>query len=256
MAGEAVAERIGRLASLVAGRLADLVLPPRCPLCRVETAAHRALCAPCWARLPLIERPYCERLGIPFAYDHGLGALSAEAIADPPAFGRARAAARYDGIAVDLVHRLKYGDRVDLAPLLGGLMVRAGADILAEADLLVPVPLHRFRLWRRRFNQAALLAAVVSRRSGVAHDPFLLVRRRRTARQVGLTRRERQENVQGAFAVPADGRQRIAGRRIVLVDDVITTGATAEAAARTLTRAGAEEVHVLAFARVTGEGVA
>jgi ComF family protein len=237
-------------------RGADIVLPPRCPACFARTATHQALCAACWNALPLIERPYCERLGIPFAFDHGDGMLSAEAIAAPPAYGIARAATRYDGIAVDLVHRLKYGDRVDLAPLMGRLMARAGADILARADLLVPVPLHRLRLWRRRFNQAALLARTISDERGVAHDPFLLVRQRRTAQQVGLSRQERARNVQGAFRVAERTGSGLRGRRIVLVDDVVTTGATIEAAARCLLRGGASNVDVLSFARVCGEASA
>jgi ComF family protein len=245
-----------RSALALVARAADIVLPPRCSACFARTSAHQALCPACWGGLPLIERPYCERLGIPFAFDHGDGMLSAEAIAAPPAYGRARAASRYDGIAVDLVHRLKYGDRVDLATLMGRLMARAGTDILAHADLLVPVPLHRLRLWRRRFNQAALLASRIAEASGVAHDPFLLVRQRRTAQQVGLTRQERARNVQGAFGVSEVARTSLRGRRIVLVDDVVTTGATAEAAARCLLRAGASNVDVLSFARVCGEASA
>lgn len=243
------AGRIGRIAA----RAADFVLPPRCLACLAPTGSHGGLCAACWAGLPLIERPFCERLGIPFAYDHGEGMLSAEAIADPPAYGKARAAARYEGVAVDLAHRLKYGDRVDIAPLLGGLMARAGADILATADVIVPVPLHRWRLWRRRFNQSALLGLEVSRLSGVPQDPFLVARQRRTPRQVGLSRKERARNVQGAFAVPEARRPDLKGRRVVLIDDVVTTGATVEAVARTLLRAGAGNVDVLAFARVAGQ---
>src|SRR4051812_8162516 len=106
----------------IASRLADVLLPPRCLACLAPTGSHGALCAACWTALPLIERPFCERLGIPFAFDHGDGMLSAEAIADPPAYGKARMATRYEGVAVDLAHRLKYGDRIDIAPLLGGLM--------------------------------------------------------------------------------------------------------------------------------------
>jgi ComF family protein len=230
--------------------LADAILPPRCPVCLAETGSHQALCAGCWATLPLIERPFCERLGLPFAFDHGEGMLSAEAVAAPPAFGRARAAARYEGASVDLVQRLKYGDRVDLAPLMGRLMRGAGRDILAGADLLVPVPLHWLRLWRRRFNQAALLAAAISAESRVPHDPFLVVRRRSTRQQVGLGRQARVANVQGAFTVPEAAAPLLSGRRIVLVDDVLTTGATLEAVARTLLRSGARSVDVLTFARV------
>ncbi|MDQ0396348.1 ComF family protein [Labrys monachus] len=231
-------------------RLIDVVLPPRCLACQASTASHAGLCVACWQKLSLIERPFCERLGIPFVYDHGDGMVCAQAIANPPAYGKARAAARYEGVAIDLVHRLKYGDRVDIAPFMGRLMAQAGRDILAGADMLIPVPLHRLRLWRRRFNQAALLAREVSRRSGVAYEPLLLTRPRRTAHQVGLSRNERARNVQGAFAVPQANRPAIAGRHIVLVDDVLTSGATSEAAARALLRAGAAQVDILVFARV------
>ncbi|GGC50308.1 ComF family protein [Chelatococcus reniformis] len=233
----------------------DLVYPPACVHCRGATAEPHALCAACWGGLAFIERPYCERLGTPFAVDYGGPLLSPAAIADPPVFARARAAARYDGIARDLLHELKYNDRPELARLLGRLMASAGRELVADADLIVPVPLHRLRLWSRRFNQAALLAAVVSRLTGVASDPAVLVRRKRTRAQVGLTRAERGANLQGAFGVPDEARPRLEGRRAILLDDVLTTGATVNAAARALLRGGAVAVDVLTFARVVRDGV-
>lgn len=239
-----------RLLRRVGSRLPDFILPPRCLSCRDTTASHANLCVGCWQQLSLIERPFCERLGIPFVYDHGEGMVSAQAIADPPVYGRARAAARYEGAAIELVHRLKYGDRVEIAPFMGRLMAQAGQDVLAGADMLVPIPLHRLRLWRRRFNQAALLAREVAARSGLAYEPLVLGRSRRTAHQVGLSRKERARNVQGAFIVPPVARPAIRGKRIVLVDDVLTSGATGEAAARALLRAGAAQVDMLVFARV------
>jgi ComF family protein len=158
--------------------------------------------------------------------------------------------AEYDATASLLVHRLKYADRPELARALGGMMARAGADLLAEADVIVPVPLHRWRLWWRRFNQAMALGSVVSARSGVSCDPFLLARVKRTRRQVGLTKAQRQENLQGAFRVPPEAKTRLKGRRVLLVDDVLTTGSTANAASRALLRGGAATVDILAFARV------
>jgi ComF family protein len=152
------------------------------------------------------------------------------------------------------VHRLKYGDRLELAKALGAMMARAGAELLADADVIVPVPLHRSRLWWRRFNQAMALAAVVSRESGVRCDPLLLAHVKRTRSQVGLTRHQRGENLQGAFRVPGEGKPRLAGKRVLLVDDVVTTGATANAASRALLRGGAATIDVLAFARVVTEG--
>ena len=173
---------------------------------------------------------------------------------DPPVFDRARAVARYDDVARKLVHRLKYSDRLDCAEALGTMMARAGAELTTEADVIVPVPLHRWRLWRRRFNQAMALARVVSRNSGIPCEPVLLARVKRTHSQVGLTKAQRQENLQGAFKVPPDARARLADKRVLLVDDVLTTGSTANAAARALLRGGAKAVDVLAFARVVGDG--
>ena len=194
--------------------------------------------------------PYCQRLGIPFAFDSGAGLLSMEAIADPPAYNRARAAVRYDDVARKLVHALKYGDRLDLAPTMGRWMARAGGELLADADALVPVPLHWRRQWARRFNQAALLAQIIARTNGrvVAHGA--LKRVKATPQQVGLDKSERAHNVQGAFRVPAAGRAEVAGRKLLLIDDVLTSGATIDACTRALLRVGATSVDVLVFARV------
>ncbi len=174
------------------------------------------LCPACWSKVAFIAPPYCPRLGIPFAYDPGPGILSMQAIADPPAFGRARAAVRYDDVARALVHAFKYGDRIDLAPLLGGWMARAGAELLDGADALVPVPLHWRRLWTRRFNQSAALAAAISRMRGVAVAHGALRRVKATQQQVGLSRSERAGNVQGAFRVAPAAKAEVAGRRLIL----------------------------------------
>jgi len=178
---------------------------------------------------------------------------SPAAIAQPPAFNRARAVAIYDGAARDLVHRLKYNDRTELAEALGRMMLRPGAELLAEADLIIPVPLHRFRLWQRRFNQAAALAQVISRHTGLACDMHLLKRVKSTRSQVGLTRAQRRDNLQGAFRISAAGRMRLEGHRVLVIDDVVTTGSTVDAVARALLRGGAKTVDVLSFARVVTE---
>jgi ComF family protein len=251
-AGLALSPRVRRAAYGVRAFLRaalDIALPPLCAACR-DPVASRGLCPSCWSKLSFITRPYCERLGIPFVYDPGPGILSMAAIADPPAYHRARAAVRFDEISRALVHALKYGDRLDLAPMMGRWMSNAGREILGEADALVPVPLHWRRQWARRFNQSAMLAAAISPEAGVPIAAAALKRVRVTAQQVGLTRSERATNVQGAFKVPDEGKAEVRGRRLVLVDDVLTSGATVDVCARALLRAGAANVDVLVFARV------
>ena len=247
------ASRLGRFLAPVRGALAfalDFGLPPLCPACRGLVGNDGGLCAACWAQLSFIARPFCERLGTPFGYDPGPGVLSTEAVANPPAFTRARAAVRYDDIASALVHALKYGDRLDLAPTMGRWMTRAGRELTDGADALVPVPLHWRRLWTRRFNQAAALARAVSESCGVPVLDDALKRMRATPQQVGLNRADRATNVQGAFQVAEERTDAVAGRRLVLVDDVLTSGATVDTCARALLRAGAAQVDVLVFARV------
>src|SRR5216683_717205 len=229
----------------------DLALPRLCPSCR-DLVTDDGLCPTCWGKLAFIAPPYCPRLGIPFVYDPGPGILSMQAIADPQAYNRARAAVRFEDVSRKLVHAFKYGDRLDLAPLMGRWMAHAGRELLEEADALVPVPLHWRRMWARRFNQSAALAKIVSQASGVAVVGDALKRVKPTLQQVGLTASERALNVQGAFAV-AD-RSRVAGGRLILIDDVLTSGATIDACARALNRAGAAAVDVLVFARVVDTG--
>jgi ComF family protein len=233
-----------------ASRLAlDIALPTLCVSCR-EPVDGEGVCAECWTKLSFIAPPFCPRLGIPFVYDPGPELLSMEAIANPPAYQRARAAVRYDDVARTLVHALKYQDRTDLAPTMGRWMARAGQELLADADILVPVPLHWRRGWSRRFNQSGALARVISRESGVKVASEVLRRVRATEQQIGLSRAQRASNVQGAFKVAAERNADIASRRVVLIDDVLTSGATTDACARALLRAKATRVDVLVFARV------
>ena len=234
---------------LVSRLALDIALPTLCVACR-EPVDGEGVCAACWAKLSFIAPPFCPRLGIPFVYDPGPELLSMEAIANPPAYARARAAVRYDDVARTLVHALKYQDRTDLAPAMGRWMARAGRELLAEADVLVPVPLHWRRAWGRRYNQSGALARVIERQAGVRLACEALRRVRPTEQQIGLSRSQRASNVQGAFKVASDRGADIQGRRVVLVDDVLTSGATADACARALLRARAASVDVLVFARV------
>lgn len=236
-------------------RMADLVYPPVCAGCGVTIGRHGALCPICWQSIDFIERPFCDILGIPFAFDHEAGVpgdggrlVSARAIADPPRYDRLRAVAIHDGVARKLVHGLKYRDRTELAIMMAAWMQRAGADYLAACDGILPVPLHWTRFASRKFNQSAELARHLARLSDRPLLPSTLKRVKRTSRQVGLTAKGRQDNVRAAFAIVPGHEPDVFGKRLVLVDDVHTTGATVSSAAAVLKRAGAVEVTVLTFA--------
>jgi ComF family protein len=228
----------------------DVIWPPVCMHCGIGTADPDALCTTCWTGLSLIEKPYCERLGTPFAIDYGGSLISPEAMADPPVFQRARAVCHYDAIAQSLVTRLKFSDRLETAKVMAAMMRSAGRDLLRDADLIVPVPLHGWRLLRRGYNQASVLAHLIAEQSKIPVEDGCLSRVKSTRPQVGLTKAERATNVSGAFRVPPEHKGDAIGRSILLIDDVLTTGSTLNAAARVLLRAGASQVDVLTFARV------
>ena len=227
----------------------DMLLPPHCIGCGAQTADQGRLCAACWREVEFITPPVCAQCGLPFAYDLGRETLCAACIAAPPAFDMARAPLRYDDASRPLLLTFKHGDRTEHAEPFAKWLHQAEDGMLAAADLVVPVPLHRWRLALRRYNQSALLAGAVAKMSGRRFEPALLRRSRHTPSQSG-NRSARARNVQGAFAVDTALKPVVAGARIVLVDDVLTTGATAEACARVLRRAGAAHVGVLTLARV------
>ena len=242
--------RARRFAAGLWSGLVGLVYPPVCLACGIIVGRHGALCAGCWSTVHFIDRPFCPVLGVPFPHQLEDGMVSPAAIAASPAFTRARAAVLYDDVARQFVHRLKYSDRLDLAHVMAAWMLRASDGTVAGADIVVAVPLHRTRLLTRRYNQSAELARALCRLAGKPHGVGLLIRRRPTRQQVGLGEKARERNVRGAFVVPEARTGEIAGRRVVLVDDVYTTGATVNAASRALKRAGAADITVLTFARV------
>lgn len=228
----------------------DVLTPSLCLVCGAGVSEPASLCVACWSGLAHLDEPVCDALGTPFAYDQGEGATSGAAVADPPLWDRARAAVIFDDHAAKLVHALKYQDRQEAGLLMARMMARAGRKLISQADVILPVPLHRFRLWQRRFNQSAFLAARIAALTATPCRHDVLQRKRRTRAQVGLDQAARRKNVKGAFVIPLEKAMAISGKAVLLIDDVRTTGATAEACAAALREAGAARVDLLTFALV------
>lgn len=230
--------------------LLDTVYPPRCAACEARVEQHGMLCAECWNAIHFLSEPLCAQCGNPFAYDMGRDAKCAECLENPPPFAHARAAFRYDGEqARRLIHSFKFHDRTQHTALLTQWMARIGSPMLQESHLLVPVPLHWWRMLKRGYNQSALLAQELQRMTGKQLLADALLRTRYTPPQASLDRADRLHNVRGVFAVKPKHAAAVRGKNILLVDDVMTTGATLAECAETLMDAGAKSVSVLTAAR-------
>lgn len=238
-----------RLPRALARQVVDYALPPRCPGCAAVVPDPHLFCLPCWQALDFLGEPCCRRCGLPFPFEAGADAECAACLAAPPRFDRLRAAVAYGEISRAVALRLKYGGRPSVAETLARLMQR---HVEGEA-VLAPVLLHRWRIWSRGYNQSALIASALARRTGLPVELALLRRVKATPPLKGLGRRERALAVRGAFRVADARRAALKGRTVILVDDVFTSGATADACARTLKRAGAARVNILCWARVVRE---
>lgn len=232
-------------------RLLDVLVPPRCLSCRTIVGEDGVLCPACWSEVTFITPPHCALCGLPFAVDPGGEAICGACSVQRPAFDRARAVFSYDDKGRRLVLDFKHRDQTHGAAVFARWIVRAAPELCAAADLIVPVPLHWTRLVKRGFNQSALIGRALGEATGTPFDPLILKRVRRTPTQVGLSPVARRKNVRGAFAVAPKKEAVLAGKRVLLVDDVLTTGATVEGCARTLKKAGATAIDIVTLARVS-----
>lgn len=245
--------RLGSGAQWAAGRLLDAVLPPRCLVSGEIVARPGELSASAWQAINFIEKPLCERCGLPFPFDVGGAAdvmVCGACAAEPPAYDRARGVFQYDDASRGMILAFKHADRMEGAGSFAAWMARAGADLLCDAQLIAPVPLHPYRLWRRRYNQAAVLAQALGRLCGIPVAAGLLARVRNTPAMINMNAGERRRNLQGAIKVNPKNAAQLADCKLLLVDDVLTSGATAQACAGAAKSAGAARVDILTIARV------
>ncbi len=243
-------QQLSSFVRLTGTRALNILVPPLCIGCDEPATEAHALCSACWRSIEFLTPLCCDKCGAPFDVTEQEGMLCAACHKEPPAYDKARAAMIYDDASKGLVLRFKHGDATWLAPSLARWIQQAGQGFWPEIDALIPVPLHRRRLFDRRYNQAAMLALETGRLVGKPAYVDVLCRSRATESQGKMNRRQRQENVKGAFTVSPRWRDKIAEKTLALVDDVMTTGATVEACANVLKKAGAKAVIVLTLARV------
>ena len=242
-------------AQTVGRKLLDVILPPKCLNCAGRVDLAHNICPQCWKELHFLSDPMCRCCGYPFGADLGVNYIT---IGDSlcgscqnmdRAFDRALSALRYDDDSRRMIIGFKHHDRLEYATYFAKLLKQAGSRVFADTDMIIPVPLHKRRLIKRRYNQSALLSRILAEDIGVAHEPELLIRTKNTPPQEGNLNK-RSKNVHGAFKVIGTNREKVKNRTILLIDDVYTTGATAENCAKALKKAGAAKVYVLTILRV------
>ena len=230
----------------------DYALPPRCPICGVTVDADNRFCLTCWQQLDFLAKPWCAACGVPLAFDHPQDSRCAKCLIDPPVHDGVRAVVRYDDRSSLIAMRLKYGTRLGLAKLIALHLQKFVAECAGDA-IVVPVPLHRSRLWRRGFNQSVLIGGELARATGMKMDYNIILRSKLTPPLRGMSGTQRRKIVDSAFALRADAHERLAGKPVLLVDDVYTSGSTSNACARLLKKGGAEQVLVFCWARVISD---
>jgi len=234
-------------------RFLNILYPPQCLKCGAPVADSASLCASCWPEIPFVASPQCEACGLPFEFDLGPGALCGACTQERPSYDQARAAFLYTPASREMVLRYKHADSIHMTKAFAAWMIRAGSNLIDESDLAIPVPLHWSRLLSRRYNQAALLAQAIGKKKTIPVNTNILLRRKKTKSQGYMTRPQRHRNLQGAFHVPVNKRQILKDKTVLLVDDVMTSGATVNTCARVLKRHGTRKVNILTLARVSLE---
>lgn len=232
--------------------LIDFALPPRCPVCGVTVEADNRFCVSCWQRLDFLAEPWCAACGVPLAFDGPKDSLCVACLTNPPVHDGVRAVVRYDDRSSLIAMRLKYGTRLGLARMIAEHLQKFTGEYSGDA-IIVPVPLHRSRLWSRGFNQSVLIGRELSRRSGIEMDHDVIRRCKATPALRGMTGKQRGRTVAAAFALGAAAESVLAGKSVLLVDDVYTSGSTSGACARLLKKAGAKQVLVFCWARVISD---
>jgi len=229
--------------------LIDILFPPVCPACKLIVGKHGSLCVDCWNNIHFIEEPFCYKCGTPFAYKIGEKAICASCMQRKTPYLQARSLFKYDENSKSQILALKYHDKTALAPIFADWLTRIASELADKDPLIIPVPLHYYRFVARRYNQAALLAYALGKRTGLKVLPDTLIKKRKTPPQEGLSRKQREDNLRGAFAIGKNKSALLKGRSVILIDDVMTTGATIEACCRTLNDAGVRDIYILTIAR-------